>query len=73
MQLDQATVRNPLRAGLSNNYGLIWTAGILLRIRCSVRARCDHNYDLCKQGVRGSSPLSSTRRSSRFNGTPVHV
>jgi hypothetical protein len=25
----------PLQAGLTDNYGLIWTAGILLRIRCS--------------------------------------
>jgi hypothetical protein len=33
MRLDQAAVENPLRAGLSNNYGLIWTTGILLRIR----------------------------------------
>jgi hypothetical protein len=25
----------PLRTGLTDNHGLIWTAGILLRIRCS--------------------------------------
>jgi hypothetical protein len=32
-----------LRAGLSGNYGLIWTVEILLRIRCSpkqARTRC---------------------------------
>ena len=33
MQLDQAVVRDPSEQGLPNNYGLIWTGGILLRIR----------------------------------------
>ena len=31
MQLDQAVVRDPA-VGPSANYGLIWTAGTLLRI-----------------------------------------
>ena len=43
MQLDQAAVRDPSEQGLPNNYGLIWTALILLRIRRlgfeSLRAR----------------------------------
>ena len=32
MELDQATASNPVRAGLSDNHGLVWTAGILLRM-----------------------------------------
>jgi hypothetical protein len=33
------------------------------------RTRSKHHvYDLCKQGVSGSSPLSSTERYSRFTG-----
>jgi hypothetical protein len=35
MQLDQAAVRDPCEQAWADNYGLIWTAGILLRIRCS--------------------------------------
>ena len=36
MDWTRATVRHPVLAGQSDSYGLIWTAGILLRIswRC---------------------------------------
>lgn len=34
--LDEAAVRDPARAGLTDIYGLTWTTGILLRISWSV-------------------------------------
>jgi len=35
MLLDKAGAATPARAGLTDSYGLIWTSGILLRIRRS--------------------------------------
>jgi len=32
MMPDQVAVRDPARAGAADTYGLIWRAGILLRI-----------------------------------------
>jgi hypothetical protein len=33
MQLDQATAHDPCGQAYPDNFGLIWTAGILLRMR----------------------------------------
>jgi hypothetical protein len=47
MMPDQVAVRDPARAGAADTYGLIWRAGILLRISRSVPrllpivSRCD--------------------------------
>jgi hypothetical protein len=43
MEVDWTAARAPLRAGLTDSYGLVWTAVILLRSRWSPDSRSDSN------------------------------
>jgi hypothetical protein len=65
MLLDSAAVRDPPRAGSTDNYGLIWTTGILLRIRrLAVRMPPSAAGSQARQGVSvrvksGDSPMAA--------------
>ena len=67
-EMGAATVRQPRSDAVIRT-----TSSPAIWANTSRQGLCWPTHFVCKQGVRGSSPLSSTRRSSRFGEAYFHV